>query len=70
MKVGVAITEYINYRCNLGEKFKTASFILHAYGKHVGFDTDLRSITSEVSKNYLNSKSIKDGKVTHYWFCI
>ncbi len=70
MNVGVAIKEYINYRCNLGEKFETASFILYAFGKYVSFDTDLRSITSEVSKNYLRSKSIKDGKVTHYWFCI
>lgn len=35
MKVNDAMTQYIAYRSNLGEKVRTTRYLLHGFGKYV-----------------------------------
>ncbi len=70
MKVNEAITQYIDYRSNLGEKVRTIRYLLLGFGKYVGFDDDLVTITEDECSKYLNFKGMQNGKATSYWFCI
>jgi len=70
MKVSDAITQYIDYRSNLGEKVRTIRYLLLGFGKYVGLDNELGTITEEKCSIYLGLKGIQDGKATCYWFCI
>lgn len=70
MKVNDAMTQYIAYRSNLGEKVRTTRYLLHGFGKYVGLDNDLDAITEDKCSEYLEFKGIQNGKTTSYWFCI
>lgn len=70
MKVSDAITQYIDYRSNLGEKVRTIRYLLLGFGKYVGLDNELGTITEEKCSIYLGLKGIQDEKATCYWFCI
>lgn len=70
MKMNDAITQYIDYRNNLGEKVRTNKYLLLGFGKHVGLDDELDAITEEMCSKYLNLKGIQNNKATSYWFCI
>jgi integrase len=70
MKVNEAITQYIDYRSNLGEKVRTIKYLLLGFGKYVGFDNELVTITEDSCSKYLDFKGIQNGKATSYWFCI
>lgn len=70
MNVQDAITQYIKYRNNLGEKVRTNRYILLGFGRHVGLDNGLDSITEDKCSEYLSIKGIQNGKITSYWFCI
>ena len=64
MNIGEAVAKYIEYRRNLGEKFKSAGNLLVSFSKFVGDTTDMSSISMEVVNSFL----YKDGKVTAMWF--
>lgn len=64
MNIGEAVSKYIEYRRNLGEKFKSAGNLLVSFSKFVGDTTDMSSISMEVVNSFL----YKDGKVTAMWF--
>lgn len=70
MKVNDAITQYIDYRSNLGEKVRTIRYLLLGFGKYVGLDNELDAIREVKCCEYLYLKGIQNGKVTSYWFCI
>lgn len=70
MKVNDAITQYIDYRGNLGEKVRTIRYLLLGFGKYVGLDNELDTITGDKCSRYLGFKGIQNGKATSYWFCI
>ncbi len=70
MKVNDAITQYIDYRGNLGEKVRTIKYLLLGFGKYVGLDNGLDTITEDKCSKYLSFKGIQNGKATSYWFCI
>ena len=70
MKVNDAITQYIDYRSNLGEKVRTIRYLLLGFGKYVGLDNELDAITEVKRCEYFDLKGIQNGKVTSYWFCI
>ena len=70
MKVNEAITQYIDYRSNLGEKVRTIRYLLLGFGKYVGFDDKLVTITEDKCSKYLDFKGMQNGKATSYWFCI
>ena len=64
MKVSDAITQYIDYRSNLGEKVRTIRYLLLGFGKYVGLDNELGTITEEKCSIYLGLKGIQDEKAT------
>lgn len=70
MRVNNAITQYINYRSNLGEKVRTIKYLLIGFGKYIGLDNELDTITEAKCSEYLDFKGIQKGKATSYWFCI
>lgn len=70
MKINDAITLYIDYRSNLGEKVRIIRYLLLGFGKYVGLDNELDTITEVKCCGYLDFKGIKNGKATSYWFCI
>lgn len=70
MKVNNAMTQYIDYRSNLGEKVRTIRYLLLGFGKYVGLNNELDTITEEKCSEYLNLKGMQNGKATSYWFCI
>ena len=70
MKTHEVITQYIEYRKNLGGKFKTNTFILRSFEKYVGFEKELTEICSVQCSNFLYGRAQKDLKITTYWFCI
>jgi integrase/recombinase XerD len=70
MKTHEAITQFIEYRSNLGEKVRTIKYLLLGFGKYVGLNNELDTITQDQCCKYLNLKGIQNGKTTSYWFCI
>ncbi len=70
MKIRDAITQYIEYRRNLGEKVRTNRYLLLKFGEYVGPDNELDTITEDRCSGYLGLKGIQNGKATSYWFCI
>lgn len=70
MKVNDAITQYIDYRSNLGEKVRTIRYLLLGFGKYVGLDNELDAITEDKCSRYLDLKGMQNEKATSYWFCI
>lgn len=70
MRVNDAITQYIDYRNNLGEKVRTIRYLLLGFGKYVGLDNELDAITGDKCSEYLDFKGMQNEKATSYWFCI
>jgi len=70
MKVNDAITQYVDYRSNLGEKVRTIRYLLLGFGKYVGLDNELDAITEDKCSRYLDLKGMQNEKATSYWFCI
>lgn len=65
-----AVNQYVEYRINLGGKFKINTFILENFAKYVGNERNLEDIQLIECKNYLYEKSQKNSKITIYWFNI
>lgn len=70
MKVNDVMTQYIDYRSNLGEKVRTIRYLLLGFGRYVGLDNELEFITENECSEYLDFKGMQNGKATSYWFCI
>jgi len=70
MKTKDAINQYVQYRENLGGKFKISTFVLKSFAEYVGDEKELADIQSIECKNYLYKKAQKNSKITVYWFNI
>ena len=70
MRMGETTAMYISYRLSLGEKAQTISFILKNFCKSIGPNRDLATISGEDCLYYLNTRGIRRGGVTAYWFSI
>jgi site-specific recombinase XerD len=70
MRTDEAISQYTEYRKNLGEKFRENGFILKNFVNYVGHDKELADIQSVQCTDFLYGKSRKGSKITSYWFCI
>ena len=66
MKISHIIKLYVEYRRNLGEKFKTNASVLNHFCRHVGGDTEIRNLTEADVTRYLYSGH---EQVTAHWFC-
>lgn len=64
MTVKEAVIKYIEYRHNLGEKFKSAGILLVSFSKFIGDTTDISLINMESVNSFL----YKENKVTAMWF--
>lgn len=64
MTVKEAVIKYIEYRHNLGEKFKSAGILLVSFSKFIGNTTDISLINMESVNSFL----YKENKVTAMWF--
>lgn len=66
MKISHIIKLYVEYRRNLGEKFKTNASVLNHFCRYVGGDTEIRNLTEADVTRYLYSGH---EQVTAHWFC-
>lgn len=65
MNLSIAITQYIDYRQSLGEKFKTNGNLLRQFHKYLGTDMPLLSITETITTGFLYSGQ---SVVSRKWF--
>lgn len=65
MKLGALITQYIEYRRSLGEKFKTNAAYLKYFCRFIGESTAVNSITATMVDSFLYSDS---KAITSGWF--
>lgn len=65
MKIQMLISQYVGYRKALGEKFKTNEACLKVFCRIIGSETPISSVTEEMIRQYLYSKS---EMVTTGWF--
>lgn len=66
MKLSYLIEQYVEYRRNLGEKFKTNASVLRHFCRHVGGNTEIQELTETEVTDYLYSGH---EQVTANWFC-
>lgn len=65
MKISCLIQQYVEYRRNLGEKFKTNASVLNHFCQYVGGDKEIRNLTESDVTEYLYSGH---KQVTASWF--
>lgn len=70
MKIGDITATYVSYRLSLGEKTRTISYILKNFCRQIGPHRDLTTISEKDCLCYLNTRGIRKGDVTAYWFSI
>lgn len=66
MKISCLIQQYVGYRRNLGEKFKTNASVLNHFCRYVGGDKEIRNLTEDDVTGYLYAGH---EQVTAHWFC-
>lgn len=64
MTIKDAITQFVSFHQNLGEKYETRKTLLTAFSRHVGEDRKLKSLTTTDIEGFLYRK----GTVTGIWF--
>lgn len=70
MNIAEAISQYTQYRIDLGGKFRINGYVLRSFGHYVGEETDIMDIKEEQCTRYLLDKGYRDGTVTSYWFAL
>lgn len=68
MKIETAVNRYGEYRKSLGEHFRVKRYVLLAFAKHVGFDTEMSVINRDQCIEYLYLRASNEDNVTSYWF--
>jgi len=68
MKTNEAISQYIEYRKNLGAQFRENGFILKNFANYAGNDKELADIQPVQCTDFLFGKSRKGSEITSYWF--
>jgi integrase len=70
MRTNEAVKQYMEYRKNLGEKFRVNGFILKDFANYAGHDKELADIQPGQCTDFPYGKSRKGSDVTSCWFCI
>lgn len=66
MRINDLISQYVDYRRCLGEKFQTNASVLNHFGKYIGESADMENLTKDKVTEYLYSGH---EEVTATWFC-
>lgn len=66
MRINYLISQYVDYRRSLGEKFQTNASVLNHFGKYMGESADIEDLTEDTVTGYLYSGH---EVVTATWFC-
>lgn len=70
MSIAEAISQYTQYRIDLGGKFRISGYVLKSFGQYVGEETDIRDVKEGQCTCYLSVKGYKGEVVTSYWFTL